>query len=232
MMRARRELFLNSRKPFLPQMEQMLVSSKEISTVSKAKRLRLENGQLISAYAIRLESHPQRVEIARLISQKKESGMTYMQLAEKIRRDFGVELGWKYLRTYYIQHFTTGSVKFRYAELSPEQKRANLWQQFFNAMADLEMERAERLMDYKRSIERGNPVKDDYKRGNTIALLRDRVLRLGSAVGYYPRIEFTGSSMQIMDAQVASEGCPKGVSPGLIHLFEGVLGRPADSGNL
>ena len=88
MMRARRELFLNSRKPFLPQMEQMLVSSKEISTVSKAKRLRLENGQLISAYAIRLESHPQRVEIARLISQKKESGMTYMQLAEKIRRDF------------------------------------------------------------------------------------------------------------------------------------------------
>lgn len=214
-------------------MDAMLtLSSQENSMPSWARnRLRNEDGKLHSIFAMRLEAHPRKDEIIKLISGKKETGLTYTQLALQIKQEYCVELGWKFLRAYYIRHFTSGVVKFDYAELPPHEKLANLWKEFFNAMADLEIERQARLMDFKREVERGSPIRDSYKRGNTITLLRDKVLRLGSAVGYYPRMDFTGASIQITDIQVASDGYLPGVSPGLLQLFEGVFGNPSDSGN-
>lgn len=198
-----------------------VMATQENSLPSWARnRGRNEDGKLHSIFAMRLEAHPQKDEIIKLISRKTESGLTYTLLTKRIKDEFGLELSWKFIRIYYIQHFTTGIVKFQYAELSPQQKRANLWVQFYEALADLEMERGARLMDFKREVERGSPIRDSYKRGNTIALLRDKVLRLGSAVGYYPKMDFSGSSMQIMDAQVASDGYPEGVNPRLMQLFE------------
>ncbi len=203
-------------------MEQMLVSpSQENSLPSWARnRGRNADGKLHSVCAMRLEAHPRKDEIIRLISRKIEARLTYPQIAERIRDEFGLVLSWKFIRSYYIQHFTTGLVKFQYAELTTQEKLANLWKEFFNAMADLEMERQARLMDFKRECERCIPLRDSYKRGVVIAMLRDRVLRLGSACGYYPKLDFTGSSIQITEAQVFSDKYPEGVNPRLMQLFE------------
>ena len=157
------------------------------------------NGRWCSQFAIEVGSHPKSKEIISLIKNRVELKLTYKQLAEKIKKEYDLDFSTDILRNYYIKNHLPNGQVFKYV-VEEEEKAMNLLEEFHEAKADLNIERSCRKMAFVAESNLGMPFPDSWRRSAILPTLRREVLQLGSAVGFYPQLQF-GPTIQINNNQ-------------------------------
>ena len=173
-------------------------------------------GRWFSKNTILLESHPKLAEIISLIKTRIELKLTYNQLAERIKKEYGLDFHPSFFRRYYITNYLPNSKVFKYV-LDNEERMMNLLEEFHEAKADLNTARARNKMDFMLESNSGKTLPDSWKHANPIITLRREALQLGSAVGFFPQLQ-NGPTIQVNNLQQNV-----GVNNAIMQVLDAVL---------
>lgn len=156
-------------------------------------------GLYYSKLSIEIGSHPKSKEIDSLIKNRIELKLTYKQLADKLKEEFGLDMKPNTLRNYYLRKFNPEGKVFNYI-LDEQEKNMNLLDMFHEVREDLNIERSRNKMLFVQESTLGMPFPDSWRRSNPITTFRRDVLQLGSAVGFFPQMQ-VGPTIQINNIQ-------------------------------